>query len=181
MYTGNSGQNWAFLLLYQKSDHAQGSALSVLQSEFLWEWQQQMSSAKATMTSTKLEENMMVQVCFLFHWRKIALQCCVGFCHTTMQINYNYIYLSPSTWWPNGKESTCQCRSHRFNPWVRKIPWRRKWSKVLKWQGTEQIISTGNCDMMELHETFLGKFHSLKLRPGKSCQTQALRGGLMWF
>ena len=27
----------------------------------------------------------------------------------------------------SGKESTCQCRSHRFNPWVRKIPWRRKW------------------------------------------------------
>ena len=26
-----------------------------------------------------------------------------------------------------GKESTCQCRSHRFNPWVGKIPWRRKW------------------------------------------------------
>ena len=27
----------------------------------------------------------------------------------------------------SGKESTCQCRSPRFNPWVRKIPWRRKW------------------------------------------------------
>ena len=30
-------------------------------------------------------------------------------------------------WWLSGKESTCQCRRHRFNPWVRKIPWRRKW------------------------------------------------------
>ena len=32
--------------------------------------------------------------------------------------------------WLSGKESTCQCRSHRrpgFDPWVRKIPWRRKW------------------------------------------------------
>ena len=27
-------------------------------------------------------------------------------------------------WWLSGKESTCQCRRHRFNPWVRKIPWR---------------------------------------------------------
>ena len=29
-----------------------------------------------------------------------------------------------------GKESTCQCRRRRrcgFNPWVGKIPWRRKW------------------------------------------------------
>ena len=30
-------------------------------------------------------------------------------------------------WWLSGKESTCQCRRHGFDPWVRKIPWRRKW------------------------------------------------------
>ena len=32
--------------------------------------------------------------------------------------------------WHSGKESACQCRSHRrhgFNPWVGKIPWRRGW------------------------------------------------------
>ena len=29
--------------------------------------------------------------------------------------------------WLSGKESTCQCRTHRFDPWVGKIPWRRKW------------------------------------------------------
>ena len=29
--------------------------------------------------------------------------------------------------WLSGKESTCQCRRHRFNPWVRKTPWWRKW------------------------------------------------------
>ena len=28
--------------------------------------------------------------------------------------------------WLSGKESTCQCRRHGFNPWVRKIPWRKK-------------------------------------------------------
>ena len=30
----------------------------------------------------------------------------------------------------SGKESACQCRRckrHGFNPWVRKIPWRKKW------------------------------------------------------
>ena len=26
-----------------------------------------------------------------------------------------------------GQESTCQCRRLEFHPWVRKIPWRRKW------------------------------------------------------
>ena len=30
----------------------------------------------------------------------------------------------------SGKEPACQCRRHKrcgFNPWVGKIPWRRKW------------------------------------------------------
>ena len=27
----------------------------------------------------------------------------------------------------DGKEYTCQCRRHGFDPWVRKIPWRREW------------------------------------------------------
>ena len=27
----------------------------------------------------------------------------------------------------SGKESTCQCRRRRFNPWVRKTPWRKEW------------------------------------------------------
>ena len=30
-------------------------------------------------------------------------------------------------WWLSRKESTCQCRRHGFNPWVGKIPGRRKW------------------------------------------------------
>ena len=29
--------------------------------------------------------------------------------------------------WRSGKESSCQCRGQGFDPWVRKIPWRRKW------------------------------------------------------
>ena len=32
--------------------------------------------------------------------------------------------------WHSGKESTCQCwrfRRLRFDPWVGKIPWSRKW------------------------------------------------------
>ena len=30
-------------------------------------------------------------------------------------------------WWLSGKESACNCRRPRFDPWVRKILWRRKW------------------------------------------------------
>ena len=30
-------------------------------------------------------------------------------------------------WQLIGKESACQCRRYRFDPWVGKIPWRRAW------------------------------------------------------
>ena len=30
-------------------------------------------------------------------------------------------------WWLSGKESACQCKRPGFDPWVRKIFWRRKW------------------------------------------------------
>ena len=51
------------------------------------------------------------------------------------EIKYNkeYKQLSITEGFPGGtdsKESACQCRTHRkcwFDPWVRKIPWRRKW------------------------------------------------------
>ena len=32
-----------------------------------------------------------------------------------------------------GKEAACQCRkckTCRFNPWIRKIPWRRAWQRT---------------------------------------------------
>ena len=29
--------------------------------------------------------------------------------------------------WLSGKEVSCQCRKSEFDPWIRKIPWRRKW------------------------------------------------------
>ena len=33
-------------------------------------------------------------------------------------------------WWLSCKESTWQCRRHRFDSWVRKFPWRRKWKST---------------------------------------------------
>ena len=31
-------------------------------------------------------------------------------------------------WWLSGKECQCKrCRRRRFDPWVGKIPWKRKW------------------------------------------------------
>ena len=43
---------------------------------------------------------------------------------------YTHIYTGFPGGSTSGKESTCQCRRHKrrgFNPYVRKIPWSRKW------------------------------------------------------
>ena len=33
-------------------------------------------------------------------------------------------------WWLRGESVCLQCRKPGFNPWVRKIPWRRKWQSI---------------------------------------------------
>ena len=33
-------------------------------------------------------------------------------------------------WWLSGKASTYQCKRRRFDSWVWKIPWRRKWQPI---------------------------------------------------
>ena len=33
-------------------------------------------------------------------------------------------------WWLSGKESSCQCRRPRFDSWIRKMSWRRKWQLI---------------------------------------------------
>ena len=30
-------------------------------------------------------------------------------------------------WWPSGRRLQLQCRRHRFDPWVGKTRWRRRW------------------------------------------------------
>ena len=30
-------------------------------------------------------------------------------------------------WWSSSKESTHRCKRGRFDPWIRKFPWKRKW------------------------------------------------------
>ena len=40
--------------------------------------------------------------------------------------------------WLSGKESSCQCPRRGFSPWIRKVPWRRKWQPTL-------VFLPGNC------------------------------------
>ena len=44
-------------------------------------------------------------------------------------INNFYLLIHPS-WWLSGKEPACQCMKHELDPWVRKIPWGRKWQLI---------------------------------------------------
>ena len=40
------------------------------------------------------------------------------------------IIIQPLPRWLSGKEFTCQCRIHRFDPWVRNMPQNRKWQPL---------------------------------------------------
>ena len=49
-------------------------------------------------------------------------------------VNVTRLYPKGSPGGDSGKESACQCRRRKrrgFDPWVRKIPWRRKWQPTL--------------------------------------------------
>jgi len=52
----------------------------------------------------------------------------------TENICKSNLFVNPTTLgFPGGKELTCQCKRHkrcRFNPWIRKIPWRRAWQPI---------------------------------------------------
>ena len=51
----------------------------------------------------------------------------------TLNKQYQPVYMHTYvlSWWLNGKESTCQFRRLRFDLWVTKIPWRRKWQPTV--------------------------------------------------
>ena len=55
-----------------------------------------------------------------------SLKCCLVESSVQPQLIIFYHSLG-LPWWLSGKESFCHCRRYGFNPWVRKIPWRRKW------------------------------------------------------
>ena len=61
--------------------------------------------------------------------------------------------------WLSGKEFACQCRRFGFSPWIRKIPWRRKWQPTLiflpgKFQGQRSLVgySPRGCKELDMVE-----------------------------
>ena len=53
--------------------------------------------------------------------------------------------------WLSDKESACQCRRCGFDPWVWKIPWRKKW------QPTPAFLS----GEFHEHRSLAGSVHGL--------------------
>ena len=48
-----------------------------------------------------------------------SLVCCSSWGHKELDMTEQ---LNNNNWWLSGKESTCQCRGHGFDPWSRKTP-----------------------------------------------------------
>ena len=47
---------------------------------------------------------------------------CIVFCILSLGVWHQRL-----PWWLSGNEPACQCRRCPFDPWVRNVPWRRKW------------------------------------------------------
>ena len=47
--------------------------------------------------------------------------------HFVQPLTALFYLLDGLPWGLSGKESACQCRRCEFDPWIGKIPWRRKW------------------------------------------------------
>ena len=62
---------------------------------------------------------------------KIKRCCCLRCLQTYVCDIMSCFFCSPNTiglpCWLSGKEFACQCRRPGLNPWIWKIPWRRKW------------------------------------------------------
>ena len=47
--------------------------------------------------------------------------------------------------WLSGQESACQCRRHRFDPWLGKMPWGRKWQPALAFSPGKSSGQSEHC------------------------------------
>ena len=87
----------------------------------------------------------------------------------------------PLPWWLSGKESTCQCRRGRFNPWVGKIPWRRKWQLTPvflpgKFHGQRSLVGYSPCGHKESDTTEWACTHA-KMNVGAEVATWNIYNG----
>ena len=85
-----------------------------------------------------------------------------------------------------GKEPTCQCRRHkrcRFNPWVGKIPWRRRamatYSSSLSW-GIPGMVEPGGLRSMGSHRVGHDSSRDSKLEKAMAPHSSTLTWRIPW-
>ena len=69
---------------------------------------------------------------------------------------WHLVYSTGHPRWLRDKGSTCQCRRCGFNPWVGKIPWRRKWQPTPellpgKSQGQGRLVGYSPFSQLNMH------------------------------
>ena len=122
------------------------------------------------------------------------------FSHVNALLNFCLIFplislMSVFSGGSSGKESACQCRSHRrcrFDPWVRKIPWRRKWQPTPvflpensmdrgAWWGS--VHGVAELDVTELLSMHTFKFHesSVHFSPYGAFSLEKEQFSLIWW
>ena len=94
--------------------------------------------------------------------------------------NVKQFLLSP-LWVKKLRNSCLQCRRPGFDPWVRKIPWRRKWQPILvllpgKSHGQRSLVDYSPWDLKESDTTEWFHFHFLSV-----FKSFALDLVLLWF
>ena len=105
----------------------------------------------------------------------------------THQVVYiNYVQMVCHLRWLSGKESACQCRRRRFDPWVRKIPWRRKWQPTPvflpgKRHGQWSLEGYSPWGRKELDATEHSRVHLNKLFFLKKFRSQGNRNDWSWM
>ena len=110
-----------------------------------------------------------------------------------------HLLQSPPTppWWLRWQRICLQCRRPGFNPWIRKIPWRRQWhptpvllpGKSHGWRSLVGCTPWGHKSRTRLSDfTFTFHFHALEkdmattpvFLPGESQGRGSLVGRRLW-
>ena len=61
-----------------------------------------------------------------------------------IQLNTNKTTWLGLPWWFSGKESACQCKRYRFNPWSRKIPYAVEQLKAVRCNSWACVLESGS-------------------------------------
>ena len=88
--------------------------------------------------------------------------------------------------WHSDKEFACQCRRHGFNPWVGKIPCRKKWEPTSvflsgKLHGQSRLAGCSPCGVADSDMTENTHVHIFTLikRFFSSASLSSIKGGII--